>query len=286
MRKKQKNFFDESLQLNNATYIQYYNRLTELAISVFEWKNLPPSIDPRFLEMVLYSDGMCVFFYDDVLEYLALQTMIGGNLNVYRIPIDRVAYATNGYKRNLSDKDSVIIYNNYLHTNSMLAVEMYSRRLTNIERAIDVNVNSQKTPTLIQCEESQKLTMLNLYKEYDGNSPVIFGNKSLDTNGIKVLKTDAPYVSDRLFNLKTQTWNEALTYLGISNVNIMKKERLVSDEVTRNQGGVIASRFGRLASRQEACTKINEMFGLDIWVEYRDDFREIVKEESDGDTIE
>ena len=118
------------------------------------------------------------------------------------------------------------------------------------------------------------MTMKNLYMQYEGNEPFIFGTKDLDTTGLSVLKTDAPYVADKLYQLKTQIWNEALTYLGISNLNVQKKERLVSDEVMRNMGGVIASRYSRLNARRQACEQINEMFGLNIEVDYREDYRE------------
>lgn len=278
--------FCESAYMNNRTYLQYYNRLTELAISMFEWQNLPKTIDQRFLEMCLFCDGMCVFFQDEVLGYLSLQCMIGGKLNVYRIPIERKAYATNGYQKELDGTNSVIIFNNYLHTNSMLDVEMFSKRLYNLDRAIDVNANAQKTPVLIQCDESQRLTMKNLYKQYEGNEPFIFGSKGLDANGLKVLQTGAPYVADKLYELKTQIWNEALTYLGISNINIVKKERMITDEVTRNQGGTVASRYSRLESRRNACKQINEMFGLNIWVEYREDFQDIEEQENKNEDEE
>jgi len=281
LKRKRDGQFGESLLMNNQTYLQYYNRLTELAISMFEWVNVPDTIDVRFLELCLYSDGMCVFFVDDVLGYLSLQCMIGGHLNVYRIPNERRAYAPNGYNKQLDGHDSVIIFNNYLHTNSMLDVEMFSKRLYNLDRAIDVNANAQKTPVLIQCDDNQRLTMKNLYKQYDGNEPFIFGSKNLDVKGLSVLKTDAPYVADKLYELKTQLWNEALTYLGISNVNTSKKERMITDEVTRNQGGTIASRYSRLESRRQACKQINKMFGLDIWVNYRDE-----QEETTSNTVE
>lgn len=278
-RKKDSQFW-ESTYMNNRTYLQYYNRLTELAISMFEWQNLPKTVDQRFLEMCLFGDGMCVFFQDEVLGYLSLQCMIGGKLNVYRIPMERKAYATNGYQRNLDETNSVIIFNNYLHTNSLLDVEIFSKRLYNLDRAIDVNANAQKTPVLIQCDESQRLTMKNLYKQYEGNEPFIFGSKGLDASGLKVLQTGAPYVADKLYELKTQIWNEALTYLGISNINVVKKERMITDEVTRNQGGTIASRYSRLESRRQACKQINEMFNLNIWVDYREDFQDIEEEEN------
>lgn len=281
-RKKDSQFW-ESAYMNNRTYLQYYNRLTELAISMFEWQNLPKTVDQRFLEMCLFGDGMCVFFQDEVLGYLSLQCMIGGKLNVYRIPIERKAFATNGYQRNLDETNSVIIFNNYLHTNSLLNVEMFSKRLYNLDRAIDVNANAQKTPVLIQCDESQRLVMKNLYKQYDGNEPFIFGSKGLDASGLKVLQTGAPYVADKLYELKTQIWNEALTYLGISNINVVKKERMITDEVTRNQGGTVASRYSRLESRRQACKQINEMFNLNIWVDYREDFQEQEKENEELD---
>lgn len=288
MAKKDRQFW-ESATLNNTNFKQYYNRLTELSISMFEWKNLPDTVDPRFLELTLFSDGQAVFFYDEEIGYLALQNILGGKLNVYRVPVDRRAYAVNGYQKVLSDKDSVIIYNNYLHSNSRMDVEMFARRLYNLDRAIDVNANAQKTPVLIQCDETQRLTMVNLYKKFDGNEPVIYGDKNLNPNSVKVLKTDAPYVADKLYQLKTQIWNEALTYLGISNINITKKERLITDEVTRNQGGTIASRYSRLEARREACKAINNMFGLDIWCDYREDYQalsETVIEQGDDVTQE
>lgn len=276
MAKKNKDrMFWESAKLNNATYQQYYNRLTELSTVMFEWKNLPDTVDQRFLELTLFAKGMAVFFKDEELGYLALPVAINGTWNVYNIPKGRRAYATNGYQNNLDEKNSVIIFNNYTHTNSMLDVEMFSRRLYNMDRAIDININAQKTPVLIQCTEQQRLTMLNLYKQYDGNEPFIFGDSSLDVKGFQVLKTDAPFVADKIRQEKTQTWNEALTYLGISNTNVTKKERLISDEVIRSQGGTIASRYSRLEMRRQACEAINKMFPeLDVWCDYRDDFRE------------
>ena len=81
-----------SVFMNNRTYMMYYNRLTELAINMFEWVNIPDTIDVRILELALYSDGMAVFFKDEDMgdgEYLCLQCMINGQLDVYRIPIQR-----------------------------------------------------------------------------------------------------------------------------------------------------------------------------------------------------
>lgn len=285
---RRKTLFGKSARGNTQTYGFYLERLTELSISMFDWKNLPDSIDPRFMEMVLFTNGSVVFFKDEDLDaptglsdtvtkdgtYLALPVAMNGRWNVYNVPVSRRAYASNGYQKQLDMNNSVIIYNNMVRTNSVLMCKLYAERLWDLDRAIDVNAKAQKTPILLQCEEPQRLTLMNLYKEYDGNQPFIFGDKNLDINGLKSINTGAPYVADKLYQLKTQIWNEALTYLGISNINYQKKERMITDEVLRNQGGTIASRYSRLEARREACDKINKMFGLDISVDYREDYRE------------
>ena len=272
--------FWESQRYNSEGFLSYYNRLMSLSISMFEWKNLPSSVDERFLELCLFGDGFCVFFKDEVLGLLALRCAIGAPLNVYNIPTYRRAYASNGYQMELNEEDSVIIYNNEIHTNSALDVELFSKRLYEIDRIIDINVRAQKTPLLVLSDETQRLTMKNVYMKYEGNEPVIFGdNKNINPNAIQVLKTDAPFVSMDLYDLKIRYYNEALTYLGISNISFQKKERMVSDEVIRNMGGTIANRYSRLNARQQACKAINEMFKNDLDKEiecvYREDYREI-----------
>lgn len=254
--------FWESARYNNATFRYYYDRLIEMAVSRFEWKGLPDTVDTRYLELALLTDGRAVFFYDEVLGYLALRCAIGGQMSVYRIPLNRRAYAANGYQKSLTEKDSVIIFNNMLHTKSIYALELYAKKLYNLDRAIEVNANAQKTPILVQCDENQRLTLKNAYMKFDGNEPVIYGDKNLNPNSLKVFQTGAPYVADRLFQLKTEIWNEALTYLGISNLNISKKERLITDEVTRNQGGIIASRFSVEEARKQGSRDIEKIFPL------------------------
>lgn len=273
--------FTESLVDNNYSWVHYYNRLLELGTSMFEWKGLPETIDERFLEMTLFNQGSIVFFEDKILGQLALPAAKGGRFNVYGIPINRRVISLNGYHKNCTNKDSVIIWNNYLHCPSRLDIKIFAKKLYNLDRTIDVNVNAQKTPILISCNENERLSMKNVYKEYDGNAPVIWGDKNLNAKGIGVLKTDAPFIADKVYILKTQIWNEALTFLGINNVNITKKERLLNDEVNRNQGGTIASRYSRLVMRQKACEEINKMFGTNISVDYREDLKILDEAETD-----
>lgn len=279
--------FDESLIGNMHTYREYLDMFTEMAITMFDYTGLPDTIDPRYHELTLFKNGCSVFFEDDVLGYLSLPTTKQGPFNVYGEPINRRAYSGyNNYHNNVDINNSVIFWNNYLHKSSWQVCKRYAKRLFNLDQIIDINANAQRTPLLIECTEQQRLSLLNLYKEYVGNSPVVFGTKDLDLKSLAVLKTDAPYIADKIYDLKTNIYNECLTYLGIPNVSFEKRERVITDEVNRSQGGVIANRNTRLKSRQEACEKVNAMFGLNISVDYSSEYKENVSDDEMKEGVE
>lgn len=275
-KRRRTNFSDSTYNIIDA-YRFYFDRLNEIAISSIEWGDAPKTMDQRFLEINLFEKGMSVFFKDEELGYLALPTATNGKWNVYNVPVRNRAYASNGYNKQLNITNSVIIYNDMLRHNSIQVVRRFAKRLADLENTIDTNVRAMKTPILIICSENERLTMENLYKEYDGGAPVIHGNKQLNVNGLQVLKTDAPYLADRLYDLKTNIWNEALTYLGIPNVSMQKRERMVTDEVNRAQGGTLASRNSRLYARQQAAEQINELFpDVDMKPRFREDLGDML----------
>jgi hypothetical protein len=259
----------ESAQANNETYLMYYNRLRDYALSLFEWTGLPESINERFLEIKMLEEGRVVFFEDKKLGFLALPVMYGQMLNVYQEPTHYTAITT-GYQKQLTPENAVIIWNNLSRTSFLSTIRAYASRLYQVERTMDVNIQAQKTPVLILADESQRLTLQNAYMQYDGNEPFIFGNKSgFDTDSFQVLKTDAPFVSDKLMTYKHNLWNEAMTFLGIGNAKQDKKERLVADEVAANDEQIFSSREVMLVARQQACEQINKMFGLNVSVDFK-----------------
>jgi len=220
--------------------------------------------------MALASGGAGLFVIDSVLDAIfSLRYLPSGDFDMYGNSTRRVGWGYNDTQIYCDPSDSVIVYNNALKKPIIRDLEYYAMKLAAIDRTIDVNVNAQKTPVLILCDENERLSMENLYKQYDGNYPVIFGNKRLSPEAIKAISTNAPYVSDKLNELKNKVWNEALTYLGVYNVEY-KSGNITIEEVQRSQGGVIASRFGSLLMRQKACDELNAMTGLDVWCEYRD----------------
>lgn len=283
---------------NVNSFIKYRDQLMELGMTMIGWdfskisKEKRQFLNQRQIEYHEYFKGATVFFEDKELgAYLCLPVILGGQFDLDDIPKKRVAYAKNGYRKELDETNSVIIYNNYLRKPSCYTVNHYANRLADLENAIDVNCKAQKTPVAIICDENERLSMENLYAKYEGNYPFIFGERDLDLKGIRAIQTGAPFVADKMYQIKMQIWNEALTHLGISNISYQKKERLVSDEVIRNMGGTIASRYSRLEVRRDAVEKIKDIFGIEIDVDFREDYRQtddenIISNETESETKE
>lgn len=267
---KKINETDLAMIINNKTYIDYLDRLKLLAVSLFKWKGLDDVAGfgaSRFLELALYENGRACFVKDDRKGYLALKVNPTDKLNVYNLPVKVLAWSI-GYNKTYDFDNIVYIMNNELELPTSNTLSLFAYRLYETERTIDVNLIAQKTPVLIEGDTKTILTLKNVYMQYSGNTPFIFGNKQFDiSNKLNVLKTDAPYLVDKLELHKHEIWNEALTYLGIDNANTDKKERLITDEVESNNDLISYYLNCFYKTRKQACELINEKYGLNIEIE-------------------
>ena len=175
--------------------------------------------------------------------------------------------------------------NNWEAEPTAATMELFAYRLYEAQRTCDTNIKAQKTPVLLRVNEKQRLLMENLYNQYDGNQPFIFGDsEQLDTDILKAIVTAAPYVADKVTEYKKEIWNEALTYLGVNNILVDKKERMITDEANANNELINLNLQSFLAPRQEAARQFNEKFGLtgtdkEISVRVRSDLYNIIKKE-------
>ena len=269
-----------SQRLNDLTYTDYFYRLGLIAKTRFEWTGLPNGIDEKWIERYLFHEGQCMFFKDEKLGFMVAKCNIGGNLNYYDEPTRLIPVATNyaEAKSYINNEECVLIRNNDDMIPTRPTIELFALRLAQVTRTIDVNINAQKTPVLIRCSDKSRLSVKNVYTQFTGNEPVIYGDKNLDTESMEVLKTEAPIVFDKLQIHKHDIWNEAMTYLGIDNANMDNRERLVDDEVRANNAQIEMSAQVALKARERACELINNVFGLNVSVKLRN-AEELILEE-------
>ena len=267
------NYKSAAKAMNDMTYTDYYFRLMLLARSVFEWKNLPNGLDEKWIEKYLFYEGRCCFFKDKDLGFMVARTTESNILNEYDEPTELMPVFVNRNLKTIKSlkngEECILIRNNDVMLPTHYTIRLFALRLTGIQRTIDVNINAQKTPGLIKCSDRQKLSLKRTFDQWSENEPLIFGDRNLDTAGIEALKIDAPIVFDKLQHQKHAIWNEAMTFLGINNANMDKRERLVDDEVQANNEQIELSAAVMLKSRQLACDRINELFGTKISVELR-----------------
>lgn len=256
--------------LNDLTYTDYYYRLVLIARSVYKWNNLPNGISEKWLERYLFNEGECIFYNDPVKGFMIAKCTESGALNYYDEPTLLTPYGTGYMGKPLQNGDEcVMIQNNDLRLPTSPTLQLYAFRLAEATRTSDVNINAQKTPTIVLCNDRQKTSLKRAINQVQENEVVIWGDKNLDIEGVKALKIDAPIVFDKIRLEKHAIWNECMTFLGLNNANQDKRERLVANEVEANNEQVEACGNVFLKARQEACEKINKLFDLDISVEMR-----------------
>ena len=260
--------------LSDYTFTDYYNRLMLLARSVFKWEGLPNGMNEKWIEKFLFHEGQCVVFNDAKRGLMVSQCTVADKVNNYGEPVGVMPHGIDIDPVYLTvGKNCALIRNNDELIPTSFPVKLFAYRLAEISRTIDININSQKTPVLVVGSEKQRLSLKNLYNQWNGCEPVIFGDKNLDMDTLRVLKTDAPIVFPELQLQKQALWNECLTFLGINNANTEKRERLITDEVEANNNHIDLSADCLLKARQRAADEINKLFGTNITVSLREEVK-------------
>ena len=304
MKRSKENYeFKDALELNNATFNDYLNRFKRIALSMFEWVNLPKSMDARYLEKCLFYNGQAALLKDKTYGFINTKAAANGYVNIYGLPtkINCFSYSYHsirtlytGLNENMTpaqmeyqkNNECILVMNNEDRLPTAGSLELFAWRLYNADRTCDVNIAAQKTPVMVITDEKQRLTMMQMYNQYNGNMPFIFGDKNLLTDGNKIesISTRADYIVDKITDYKKEIWNEALTYLGINNIARDKKERLTENESNENNELVNLNLQAMLIPRMRACKEFNEKFGLtgtdkEISVRVRSDLYNIIKKE-------
>lgn len=260
--------------LNDLTFTDYFYRLSLIARSVFQWENLPNGINEKWIEKFLFNEGSCLFFEDPNKGFMVAKSTHSGKINCYDEPTRLTPYGVGYQGKSLKNGvGCVLIDNNDFRIPTIGTIQLYAYRLAEISRTIDMNISAQKTPYIILCSDRQRLSIKNTVDKAMDNELIIYGDKNMDIESIKALKTDAPIVFPELQIQKHAIWNECMTFLGVNNANMDKRERLVDDEVQANNEQIIISADVMLKSREEACKRINELFDLDISVKLREDIK-------------
>lgn len=299
-KRKARNSLEDAVLMNNATYFDYLERFKRIALSMFEWVNLPDSMDARYLERCLYYTGQAAMLYLEPYGYINTKSATSGKLNLYGLPtrircysygeintsrrvfngVSEAVAEVNGYEDDTDDDrqtEAILVLNNWEGVATANTVELFAMRMAIAERAIDVNIRAQKTPFVLVTNQNKRLSMMNALDQVDKNAiALVVEANQLDTESFKTLQTEAPYVADKLTDYKRGIWNEFLTFIGVDNIS-EKRERMISAETMSNNECVNLNMMASLKTREKAANEFNQKYGKNIEVKLRSDVYNIIK---------
>lgn len=269
MGKALKSYAEYKLRETTREYDFHYKHLKKLVTNMFKWEGLPTQISERFIEDVLFHNGLVVF-HENNKKILTVSRAVSSFINSYDEPSEFTCYSRDINELSSESKsilECVPIYNNTLMEGSSYEVSYFANKLTNVDKTIDVNLDNIKTPFIITAPEGQQLTVETLMgKRANGEPWILMYEEGMRDIKIQPFNFDIKNYTKELTEMKQNIMAEALTYFGIDNVNVYKRERLTSGEVEQNDDHIAINRSSMLKTRQLACDKINEMFNLNVSV--------------------
>lgn len=297
MAKNNVNKYNYGLEyLNNYDYLDKernimnnVNYMLDRSSMMFKYHNLPDTIPQREIELQLQTRGYCVFIKVND-EYYVVNGGLGGVPNVYNLPTEvviSVPYLK--YNGTLKiDEECVVIPNDTLRIGLLPLYTKYCTILNENEITMILATVNKRVQNLLSANDDNTVESAKQFIKdvYDGKLGVIAESKLFDSLKVNNSSTTAQVSMTDLFEfeqyMKASLYNE----IGLSANFNMKRERLTSSEVEANTDNLYPLVDDMLISRRTALEKINDMFGLDIQVEFNSswDYRLFNGEPIDNDS--
>lgn len=258
---------EKPLNFRKRLYNHYFNQFSQIVMSLFEWENLPDSMDERALELSLFTNGMACFYYDDETgKYLNLNASPSESLNIYDNPTQLVIFGFNGvYNKTVSIDNAVFIRNNIFGTPSYETVDLFTQFVVKCEQTKLINLNTLKTPYLFRINKKLEKTFKEFYDQLEADKPMILLDEDLITEQTcQVLNANVQYFCDKIEENKRSYIGEFLSYYGINNIDFEKKERLIVDEANANNERLTYNILSMLRPRLKACEEFNKKYKTDL----------------------
>lgn len=277
----------------------YFNQLQNIVYQMFEWRNLPKTIEPRFVERFLHSDGHIAFWDHPLIGKMAFSGSFT-EISPYQEPLrfqsnilttlpqfNQVSFDLHTYIDNIEQSrdlnKGVFCSNMFSHlggsngltlmggvshqiTTSLEAVDLYSTLLADNKTAYIVATQQLKIPFILKVDQNHLLSAKNMVNKLQQNSMAIFLDKdSTMVDEVKVLPTFNPAYINVLDKLEEQRKNyiiEFLNYFGIYHFESDKKERLITSEVSSSLSATNHQLNKFLMPRMEAAKIMNELWQI------------------------
>ncbi len=267
MGKRKGSQFWQSAWMNDMAFRTYRLWILTLAVNRYKWINLPTTCDARWLEQTLALEGIATISTPKGGSlWTSTQAVADGSPNIYGTPRRWRSFGVDGFGYDVDPSNGVLIYATQLRTPFPVgAIDMYARRLADLDRAADINIQHQKRPWLITAPQEKVQDLVNVYKQAAGGEPAILGLKGLTSEiDVQAFGTPVPLILTDLSEERRRIWNEIYTMLGVQNIT-WKAERQIEDEVkTEKEPSDLMALDGLQSRRETGVYPLRERFGADF----------------------
>ena len=271
----------------------YLNKYYNIFQNRFKWEGIEEQAK-EFIMRQLWSVGTIACFKiagtegsTDFPQGMPVFTPYAPNgWNIYDYPISVNLINRKGvrfipYTPQKVDEDVVIgwILRNHKAIKELIYPKL--EQLIEAEMVIRSNLNAQRMPYLLVGDEESKNKLSALFDNIMNDEESLYLNVE-DSNKIKLLLSQAPYIIDKLYNYKMCLENEIREILGVDNLGVgEKKEHLISNEIEANNQVIETSRDIMLDCLTEFVDRIYNILGITITVSVNQEEKEVVSEEGD-----
>lgn len=260
------NYKDKSRNVDNL--IKYMLNRSNI---MFQYHNLPDSIPSREIELLLQTNGFGVFIEVEG-KYYIVNGGLGGEPDVYNMPTEAVISipALKLNKTYKINEDCIVIPNDSMYLGLLPMYSKYCTLMNENEMTMLLATVNKRIQHLLSANDDNTIESAKkfLEKVFDGEIGVIGESKLFESLKVNTTSSTSQVSMKDLFEyeqyLKASMYNE----IGLSANFNMKRERLSSSEVEANTDNLYPLVDDMLNSRRKGLEKVNEMFGLDIQVEF------------------
>lgn len=265
----------------------YVSQMERRCQNLFEWKNLPETIDPVWLEQLLQREGCATLVYVKQSEirqepenmsryipegYYVFGSGVGGvvdfnNLGTFTVVAN--ARLNESLNKKIGE-DCVICYNDSNHIGLLPLHLKYATQLTENDLTLSIaDIATRALSISVVGTDTEKKAFEDyMQKLKDGKMSAIVGNLVMDSIQIQPYAQGAHQQLTDLIEVKQYLTASWMIELGMNSNFNMKREAIMSGEADLNEDSLMTLVEDMLRMRKKFCEQANELFGLNIDVEY------------------
>ncbi|MBQ8741242.1 MAG: hypothetical protein IJY79_09280 [Clostridia bacterium] len=291
---------------NKITREFYFNttlkQLIPIVTKMIDFKGLPDSVNQRYFKTALFMTGHCALvkvYGTNSVNWYAVIGGRGGKPDPYYIPtIFTLANPALGSETIPLDSQNIAMF--YLTSIDELTsyagmggglsglIVRTATLLSNIDFSIDTAVKKSRIVSIVTCENSTVKNRIDDIIKRIMNGEDVFTVNQDYTEDIKINPflqgANIPEIIQQLVELRQFILAQFYHCLGVNSNYNLKRAQISNEEIKTNDDLLIVNTADIIAELQECCKLCNAKTGLNISVDYSEEWKKLQRSEETEET--